>query len=214
MSKVITHSLFTEFDINLFKAGKHYQLYEKLGAHLIEVDGVKGVYFAVWAPTAQSVSVVGDFNNWTQTCSGQMKKDGNYFWTEITNLTPGTPYRFQYIVDDTILITDPYSELVLDPNNDQYINASTYPNMPAYPTGKTTGGFVGVMTPGEAAYNWTSNSYVRPDKRDLMVYELLVRDFVRIRPCKTALGAVTRQPRNSQYDKFIKRRFNVEFIAC
>lgn len=132
----------------------------------------------LYTPLKNKVAVVGDFNNWTQTCSGQMKKDGNYFWTEITNLTPGTPYRFQYIVDDTILITDPYSELVLDPNNDQYINASTYPNMPAYPTGKTTGGFVGVMTPGEAAYNWTSNSYVRPDKRDLMVYELLVRDFV------------------------------------
>jgi 1,4-alpha-glucan branching enzyme len=67
--------------------------------------------------------------------------------------------------------------LVLDPNNDQYISAATFPNMPAYPTGKTTGGFVGVLTPGEAAYNWTSNSYVRPDKKDLMVYELLMRDF-------------------------------------
>lgn len=66
MTKVITHSLFTDFDIDLFKAGKHFKLYEKLGAHLIEVDGVKGVYFAVWAPTAHSVSVVGDFNYWTQ----------------------------------------------------------------------------------------------------------------------------------------------------
>jgi len=66
MTKVITHSLFTDFDIDLFKAGKHFKLYEKLGAHLIEVEGVKGVYFAVWAPTAHSVSVVGDFNYWTQ----------------------------------------------------------------------------------------------------------------------------------------------------
>ncbi|MFH6998567.1 1,4-alpha-glucan branching protein GlgB [Flavobacterium sp. FlaQc-57] len=66
MSKVITHSLFTDFDIDLFKAGKHFKLYEKLGAHLVEVNGIKGVYFAVWAPTAKSVSVVGDFNYWTQ----------------------------------------------------------------------------------------------------------------------------------------------------
>jgi len=66
MTKVITHSLFTDFDIDLFKAGKHFKLYEKLGAHLIEVEGVKGVYFAVWAPTAHSVSIVGDFNYWTQ----------------------------------------------------------------------------------------------------------------------------------------------------
>lgn len=65
MNKVITHSLFTDFDIDLFKAGKHFKLFEKLGAHLIEVNGVKGVYFAVWAPTAHSVSVVGDFNYWT-----------------------------------------------------------------------------------------------------------------------------------------------------
>ena len=58
MNQVQTHSLFTDFDIDLFKAGKHFRLYEKMGAHLIEVNGVKGVYFAVWAPSARSVSVV------------------------------------------------------------------------------------------------------------------------------------------------------------
>jgi 1,4-alpha-glucan branching enzyme len=131
----------------------------------------------LYAPFKNKISVVGDFNNWLQTCDGYLKKDGDYFWTRITGLTPGTNYRFQYIVDDSIRVADPYSELVLDPNNDQYITSTTYPNMPAYPTGKTTGGFVGVLSPGEAAYNWTSNSYVRPDKKDLMVYELLMRDF-------------------------------------
>ncbi|WP_431124486.1 1,4-alpha-glucan branching protein GlgB [Flagellimonas flava] len=64
MSKVVAHSFFTEFDINLFKSGKHFRLYDKLGSHLTEVDGVKGTYFAVWAPSAQSVSVIGDFNFW------------------------------------------------------------------------------------------------------------------------------------------------------
>ena len=62
MNKVLVHSLFTDFDIELFKNGTHYRLYEKLGSHLIEVDGVKGTYFAVWAPSAKSVSVIGDFN--------------------------------------------------------------------------------------------------------------------------------------------------------
>lgn len=135
------------------------------------------VVLVLYAPFKNKISVTGDFNNWLQTCDGLMKKDGDYFWTRISGLTPGTNYRFQYVVDDSIRVADPYSELVLDPNNDQYIPAATFPNMPAYPTGKTTGGFVGVLTPGEAAYNWTSNSYVRPDKKDLMVYELLVRDF-------------------------------------
>ncbi len=131
----------------------------------------------LYAPLKNKISVVGDFNNWLQTCNGLLKKDGDYFWTRITGLTAGTNYRYQYIVDDTIRVADPYSELVLDPNNDQFISAATFPNMPVYPIGKTTGGFVGVLTPGEAAYNWTSNSYVRPDKKDLMIYELLVRDF-------------------------------------
>ncbi|UJH66913.1 1,4-alpha-glucan branching protein GlgB [Allomuricauda sp. SCSIO 65647] len=66
MANVKPHSLFTEFDIDLFKGGKHYRLFEKLGSHLIEVDGEKGTYFAVWAPTAKSVSVVGDFNYWIE----------------------------------------------------------------------------------------------------------------------------------------------------
>ncbi len=66
MSKVLPFSLFTEFDIDLFKSGKHFRLYEKLGAKLTEVDGVKGVYFAVWAPSAKAVSVIGDFNYWIE----------------------------------------------------------------------------------------------------------------------------------------------------
>ncbi|NND63077.1 MAG: 1,4-alpha-glucan branching protein GlgB [Flavobacteriaceae bacterium] len=66
MEKVIPHSLFTDFDIELFKAGKHFRLYEKLGAHLTEVNGEKGVYFAVWAPAAKAVSVIGDFNYWIE----------------------------------------------------------------------------------------------------------------------------------------------------
>lgn len=59
-------SLFTDFDIGLFKAGKHYRLYEKLGSHLITHEGRTGVYFAVWAPNARYVSVIGDFNGWNR----------------------------------------------------------------------------------------------------------------------------------------------------
>ncbi|MFD1161369.1 1,4-alpha-glucan branching protein GlgB [Hwangdonia seohaensis] len=66
MAQVKVHSLFTEFDINLFKAGKHFRLYKKFGSHLITVDGIDGVYFAVWAPTAKQVSVIGDFNYWME----------------------------------------------------------------------------------------------------------------------------------------------------
>ncbi len=64
MTNVVTHSLFTDFDINLFKSGKHYRLYEKFGSHSITVNGIQGTYFAVWAPSAKQVSVIGDFNHW------------------------------------------------------------------------------------------------------------------------------------------------------
>ncbi|MDY0990181.1 1,4-alpha-glucan branching protein GlgB [Flavobacterium sp. CFBP9031] len=97
MTKVIPHSLFTDFDIDLFKAGKHFRLYEKLGAHLIEVDGVKGVYFAVWAPTAHSVSVVGDFNYWTQ---GEhvlnVRWDSSGIWEGfIPDISKGALYKYK-----------------------------------------------------------------------------------------------------------------------
>lgn len=108
MSKVITHSLFTDFDIDLFKAGKHFRLYEKLGAHLISVDGVDGVYFAVWAPTAHSVSVVGDFNFWTQ---GEhfleVRWDSSGIWEGfIPNVKKGTTYKYKIQSNNGGIVTE------------------------------------------------------------------------------------------------------------
>lgn len=97
MTKVIAHSLFTDFDIDLFKAGKHFRLYEKLGAHLIEVNGVKGVYFAVWAPTAQAVSVIGDFNYWTQGEHNlNVRWDSSGIWEGfIPEISKGALYKYK-----------------------------------------------------------------------------------------------------------------------
>ncbi|WP_281225030.1 1,4-alpha-glucan branching protein GlgB [Flavobacterium aquiphilum] len=97
MNKVQTYSLFTDFDIDLFKAGKHYRLYEKLGAHLIEVDGIKGVYFAVWAPSARTVSVVGDFNYWIQgEHQLQVRWDSSGIWEGfIPGIEQGTTYKYK-----------------------------------------------------------------------------------------------------------------------
>jgi 1,4-alpha-glucan branching enzyme len=108
MSKVISHSLFSDFDIDLFKSGKHFRLYEKLGAHLITVDGVDGVYFAVWAPTAHSVSVVGDFNFWTQ---GehllQVRWDSSGIWEGfIPNIKKGTTYKYKIQSNNGGIITE------------------------------------------------------------------------------------------------------------
>ena len=97
MNNVQPHSLFTEFDIYLFKAGKHYRLYEKMGSHPMTLDGVEGTYFAVWAPSAKVVSVVGDFNFWLE---GEHKL--NVRWDEsgiwegfIPNVKPGAIYKYK-----------------------------------------------------------------------------------------------------------------------
>ncbi|OOG66810.1 1,4-alpha-glucan branching protein GlgB [Flavobacterium sp. A45] len=108
MNKVQTYSLFTDFDIDLFKAGKHFRLYEKLGAHLIEVDGVKGVYFAVWAPSARTVSVVGDFNYWIQgEHSLQVRWDSSGIWEGfIPGIEKGTTYKYKIQSNNGGIITE------------------------------------------------------------------------------------------------------------
>ena len=85
----------TDFDIHLFAEGNHHRIYEKLGAHLIEIGGVKGVYFAVWAPNARNVSILGDFNSWDGR-EHQMRKRGNGIWELfIPNLSIGECYKYE-----------------------------------------------------------------------------------------------------------------------
>jgi glycosidase len=136
------------------------------------------VTLVLYAPDKNNVVVIGDFSNWAVDCANQMKKtpDGNYYWITISGLTPGTEYGYQYLVDNTIKIADPYTEKVLDPDNDPFINATTYPNLKPYPIGLTTG-IVGVLQTAAPQYNWQVTNFIKPDKKNLMIYELLIRDF-------------------------------------
>lgn len=120
MSKVIVHSLFSEFDIDLFKAGKHFRLYEKLGSHPMELNGEKGTYFAVWAPTAKSVSVVGDFNGWQgKSHELNVRWDGSGIWEGfIPELGPGTLYKYYILSNNFGIATekaDPFARLCEHP---------------------------------------------------------------------------------------------------
>ena len=88
-------SKLTDYDLHLFAEGNHHRIYEKLGAHLSEVDGVKGVYFALWAPNARNVSVIGDFNNWDGRLH-QMRKNNNTVWELfIPGLAIGAQYKYE-----------------------------------------------------------------------------------------------------------------------
>src|SRR5476651_1848137 len=90
------YSRFTDFDIALFKSGKHYKLYEKLGSHVIEFKGVIGTYFAVWAPNAHYVAVVGNFNGWNRASHPlYVRWDGSGIWEGfIPNVGNGETYKY------------------------------------------------------------------------------------------------------------------------
>ncbi len=86
---------FTELDFHLFAEGNHHRIYEKLGAHLTEVDGIKGVYFALWAPNARNVSILGDFNQWDGR-QHQMRKCNNTIWELfIPEIGVGAAYKYE-----------------------------------------------------------------------------------------------------------------------
>ena len=89
-------TLFSDYDIHLFKEGKHYELYTKLGSHVIDHKGVKGTYFALWAPSAERVSVIGDFNHWNRNeFQMDVRHDGSGIWeTFIPGIGEGTIYKY------------------------------------------------------------------------------------------------------------------------
>ena len=152
----------------------------------VNVTGDNSAAFLLYAPGKDNVFVIGDFNNWLFTDVGFMKKssDGKWFWAEINSLDPDKEYGFQYLIDGTIAIPDPYTTKVLDASNDKYIKAATYPNLKPYPEGLTDG-LVAVFQTRPEAYSWKNTTFTPPAKNDLVVYELLVRDFVAAHDFKT-----------------------------
>ncbi|WP_298222123.1 alpha-amylase family glycosyl hydrolase [Flavobacterium sp.] len=138
------------------------------------------------APGKDFVYVAGSFNNWQPDINYAMKKDptSGKFWLEISGLTPNVDYTYQYwVVDNTpianspklVKTADPFSTLVLSPFDDPGIPAISYPNLPAYPAGQERE--VTVLKTGQTPYNWQVTNFTKPKKEDLVVYEVLVRDF-------------------------------------
>ena len=162
------------------------------GANLERPSGTKdgitytsntSVKLSLFAPHKNYIYVIGDFNNWTPSSDYLMNKDSNgsdsvWYWIEIDELTAGQEYGMQYLVDGAIRIADPYSELVLHETDDGYISDSVFKNLKPYPVGKTKQ-MVGVITPGKKKYQWQVTNFSAPDKDKLVIYELLLRDFIK-----------------------------------
>ncbi len=142
------------------------------------------VTLELYAPHKDFVYLIGDFNNtdWKVFPEYIMHRyqpstDSTIFWLTLENLSPGMEYSFQYYVDGKIRTADPYAEKVLDGWNDQYISSQTYPNLKPYPEGKTAE-YVSEFRTGATPFPWNDANYQRPDKSNLVIYELLIRDFI------------------------------------
>jgi 1,4-alpha-glucan branching enzyme len=138
------------------------------------------VTLCVLAPGKTSAYVRGDFSDWDILPENLMKRDGEYFWIELSGLTTGIEYAFQYLVDESIWIADPYADKILDPD-DQYIPSGTYPNLKSFPSEALGAQWyhnrLSVFQTGQTPYAWQVTNFEKPDKDKLVVYELLVRDF-------------------------------------
>ena len=139
------------------------------------------VTFSLFAPGKQYVYLIGDFSSWQPNATYLLKKDSVdasnvWYWGTFSGLS-GREVRFQYFVDGLIRVADPYSEKVLFEGE-----STSTTNLPGqtsvtYPAGQTTQP-VGVIAAGAPAYVWQTTNWVRPKPKDLVIYELLLRDFL------------------------------------
>ena len=176
------------------KSGSGTKTQNKVDPPSGSTDGVtftnsgKSVIFNLYAPNKNTVAVIGEFNNW-QPVAMNNSTDGTRWWIEIDNLDPTKEYAYQYLVDGNLKVADPYTEKVLDPVNDPSIPTSVYPNLKPYPTGQT--GIVSTFWYGQPAYSWQVTNFQRPSPNNLVVYELLVRDFVLTHSYQTLIDTLS-----------------------
>jgi 1,4-alpha-glucan branching enzyme len=149
------------------------------------IDGINyvndsSVILQVFAPYKDFVFAIGDFNGWEMNSSALMNRTPDYqrYWIELSGLEEDLPYRFQYhILPDDIRVADAYAEIQLDKWNDPWIPENTYPDMIPYPQEFTNSNPVSVFVLGEDEYIWSDEEFVRPEQENLVIYEILVRDF-------------------------------------
>mgnify|MGYP006273738845 CR=1 FL=1 len=143
----------------------------------VNYDSETSVTLVLTAPNKDNVYVIGDFNNWSLDQDFLMNLDGDKYWLEITGLEPGKEYIYQYLIDGSLVVADPYAEKISSSFDDpEIISENRYPGLKPFPTDKT--GFeASYLQTAQPEYNWTVTDFTKPDPEDLVIYELLVRDF-------------------------------------
>lgn len=156
------------------------------------INNGSSAIFVIYAPGKKSFYLMGDFNNWSKTATPMYNtKDGNYWWVQVNNLNPSTEYSYQYYIDGSITIADPYSHKILDKNNDNDAGLqAVYPGLKAFPTAATGNPIVSDFWYNAPKYTWKNASFTKPDPKNLVVYELLMRDFVATHSYKTLIDTL------------------------
>lgn len=136
------------------------------------------VYLRFFAPKKSYVYVLGDFNNWTKSSQYLMKKypGKEEFWIHLGEFSDHLAHTYQYLIDDELQLADPMATKILDKNNDAYIPSAIYPGLEPFPK-KAKGFYVSVFQTGKKTYDWKVSNFTRPNPDNLVIYELLIRDF-------------------------------------
>lgn len=147
--------------------------------------------FVLEAPNKRYCSLIGSFNGYSASENFAMKRtpDGSKYWITIDTLRSNVNYSYQYLVDGKVKVADPYSSLILDPWNDKYIDSQTFPNMPAYPAGLTTG-IVSSFMMNPSGYSWQSANFTPAATAKLNIYEVHLRDFLAKHDFKTLADTI------------------------
>lgn len=140
--------------------------------------------FVLFAPHKEQVHLVADFNDWKQSDKFKLNKEGDRFWLQVKGFEKEQEYVFQYLIDETIRIADPYSAKVSDPN-DKYIDATIYPDLVPYPQGAANQ-VASVVSTNRDAYNWKVQNFKVEKPENMVIYEMLLRDFTEERSIRAA----------------------------
>lgn len=148
--------------------------------------------FQLTAPDKQNVFLLCPDNNYTVDINYKMNRsrDGQTFWIELPKvLFLGDGNTYQYLVDGNITIADPFSTVVLDPSNDAGVPSDVKDALPSYPTGMTTG-IVTAFDQEQQSFPWTDDNYERPANPELVIYEIMMRDFLQDKNYKSLLDTL------------------------